>query len=798
MLKLALPFCLCLIASSHAFGQASLEILSHGFNGITGFRKWIPVVVKISNKGAALKGKLEIRPGDPTNFGGVSTYDPSVARPIELPQNGKKVFVLTTLLSSGSVARVRLMDEDDTVLATAITNAFTRATRVALVLGRRGPVESAIRSKIGVPRADLANVLSNTQFAAFRPEWLPEHWIGYDSVNLIFVHGESLNDLRPQQVLALKEKVASGGTLIICYDGRTNFTGTLLEDMLPGRFKSEETVSESGLRIRPFEIQEGRILQSTGKLPLAVERRFGAGRVLVLTFDLNQPELQAWSEWPLLVSYLFQTGRTLPPPGYTNAARAAASQFPELEAPSFVGIGFFLFVCVVVIGPANYLFLKARNRKEWTFITVPALSIFFAIVSYFWTIIIRGGSSIIKQSSLIHLNTESDYARRDVWTGILSQSRGSSRFVPKTSSVNWKTTDVSDQYRRGNRTSLGNSFHWGNPAGLDSMTLIPEPLRTHIWSYEFIRTADVVRPGRLVASLELTDAGLKAQIVNRTRYTLQFNRFSFGSVVYMAEGTMQVKEVQADVSAEPKQVAREMANPRIERSHRAFHLALDPGHGVNAVLKPNRTGNQHNNMRDRSIHLMDVPFAQVGGSISKGDSPVFELEGFKASKRSASTFFARLPVQLTNETTWPHGSLQINVTDATPNQVYLCYDDPLTGHYQNYNFGQNDNRRDAAIRHWYQMYFQQRAYAEFTCAVPPNTLDWETVIADAILIPANVQIGMTCWNPAEKKWVRLGKGLSGEVTNLIDRKERSLRFRLSSNQGGNLNDFTISLHKGAE
>ncbi|MDP7251129.1 MAG: hypothetical protein QGF00_16105, partial [Planctomycetota bacterium] len=398
MLKLALPFCLCLIASSHAFGQASLEILSHGFNGITGFRKWIPVVVKISNKGAALKGKLEIRPGDPTNFGGVSTYDPSVARPIELPQNGKKVFVLTTLLSSGSVARVRLMDEDDTVLATAITNAFTRATRVALVLGRRGPVESAIRSKIGVPRADLANVLSNTQFAAFRPEWLPEHWIGYDSVNLIFVHGESLNDLRPQQVLALKEKVASGGTLIICYDGRTNFTGTLLEDMLPGRFKSEETVSESGLRIRPFEIQEGRILQSTGKLPLAVERRFGAGRVLVLTFDLNQPELQAWSEWPLLVSYLFQTGRTLPPPGYTNAARAAASQFPELEAPSFVGIGFFLFVCVVVIGPANYLFLKARNRKEWTFITVPALSIFFAIVSYFWTIIIRGGSSIIKQS----------------------------------------------------------------------------------------------------------------------------------------------------------------------------------------------------------------------------------------------------------------------------------------------------------------------------------------------------------------------------------------------------------------
>jgi len=812
MLRFTIPFCLCLIACPQVFSQVKLEILSHGFNGITGFRKWIPVVVKITNKGAAMKGKLQIRPADSNGRGDIFTYDPSVTRPVELPDKGEKIFVLTTLLSSGSFAHVRLVGEDDALLATAVTNTFTRANGVALVLGRRGPVESAIRSKIGVPNAAVVNLLSNTQFVTTRPEWLPEHWIGYDSVNSIFVYGENLNELRPQQIRALEEKVASGGTLVICYDGRNNFAGPFLEEMMPGRFASEESVSESGLRIRPFEIQKGRILHGTRTAPLTVERRFGAGRVLVLTFDLNQPTLQDWSEWPSLAGYLLQNGRALPPPVYVVSARAAASQFPELEAPSFIGIGFFLLVCIVVIGPANYLYLKSKNRKEWTFITVPALSIFFAIVSYFWTIMIRGGSSVIKRSSLIHLNTESDYARRDVWTGILSQSRGSSAFVPMTSSVNWKMTDVSDQYQRGNRTSLGGSFRWGDVDGLDSMAMIPEPLRTHMWSYELIRTADVVRPGRLVASLELTDAGLIAQMINRTGYTLHFNRFSFGSVVYMSEGAIEVQKYHQDAipdaaalsgdAAEIAGAAADLAEPAVaplrKRNPSAFDFELKPGHKVSAVLKPDKTGNQYGNMRVRSINVMEGPYAQVGGSVTGGDSPVFSLEGFKASNRSDSTFFASIPVHLTNETTWPHGSLQINVTDATKNKVYLYYREPQTGHNQPYNFGQNDNRLEAASRHWYQISFQQQTFIEFTCAIPANVMAWETVTADAILIPANIQIGMTCWDPSKKLWIRLEKGISGEITDLIDREARSLRFRLVANIGGNLNDFTISLRKGRE
>jgi hypothetical protein len=363
--------------------------------------------------------------------------------------------------------------------------------------------------------------------------------------------------------------------------------------------------------------------------------------------------------------------------------------------------------------------------------------------------------------------------------------------------VNWKITGVSDQYQRGNRTSLGNSFHWGKPDGLDSMVLIPEPLRTHMWSYEFIRTADVLRPGRLAASLELTDAGLKAHIINRTRYTLQFNRFSFGSVFYMLEGTAQVKEAPAEVELETKQITNEMTFDRNKRNPRAFSFALNPGHEVRAILKPDTTANRYNDMRDRSIHVIEGPFAQVGGSITGGESPVFTLEGFKASNRSDSTFFANLPVRLTNETSWPHGSLQITVTDATPN-LNLSYHDPLTGQYQNYTFGRNDNRLEAASRHWYQIYLQQRSFVEFTCAIPANVMDWETVTADAIIIPTNILMDMTCWNPAKEDWARLDKGLSGEVTGLIDRRERSLKFRLTATNAVNLNDFTIRLRKGGE
>ena len=797
MVNFVLPLGLCLLASSPVFGQVKLEILSHGFNGIAGFRRWIPVVVKITNQGASMNGQLQIRPADSNGSGLISTYDPKVTRPVDLPEKGEKIFVLTALMSSGSIAQVRLLGEDDELLASAVTNTFTRANRVALVLGRPGPVESAIRTKIGVPKATMASLLSNTAFATTRPKWLPEHWIGYDSVSSIFVYGESLNELRPQQIRALQEKVASGSTFVICYDGRNNFAGTFLEEMMPGRFGSEETVSETGLRIRRFEIQKGRLIQGTRDAPLIVERRFGAGYILVLTFDLNQPNLQDWSEWPHLAGYLLENGQSLPPLGYIATARTAASQFPELEAPSFIGIGFFLLVCVVVIGPANYLYLKSKNRKEWTLITVPALSIFFAVLSYFWTIIVRGGSSVIKRSSLIHLNTESDYARRDVWTGILSQSRSSSEFVPKTTSVNWKMTDVTDQYQPGNRTSLGSSFRWGEVAGLDSMAMIPEPLRTHMWSYELIRTADVVRPGRLVASLELTDTGLNAQIINRTGYILKFNQFTFGSVFYMSDGLVQVEKVKPDDLPGTKELNELEIEVPTNRNIDGFPFDLKPGHKVSAVLKPDRSGNLRGNLRDRSIHVMEGPYAQVGGTISEGDSPVFSLEGFRASDRSDSTFFANIPVHLTNETSWPHGSLQLNVMEGTPNQIYLYYHDPVNGQFQTYNFNQNDNRLEAASRHWYQINFPQRGYVEFECDIPANVMDWEVVHVDASINP-NIQIDVTCWNPARKDWNPLDKGLSGEVSKSIDRKARSLKFRLSSNAGATLHDFTISLRKGRE
>ena len=271
-----------------------------GFSGAFRLGHWAPLTVTLDNRGADLSGDLELLVPDGDALGG-SPVTRTHRRPVDLPGDSRKRFHFTVFLKSFSrplVVRVRAGGRTVAGQAISLRSGVTNA-RMVLALGRDLDLdylndEAGRRLRVLYPR----------------PERLPNHWAGYDGVAALILHGTSLEGLHARQYQALVKWLAGGGVLAV--SGGPDYTllrTPRLADLLPGvplglvRLPGGPATGGSHGPPRsapgPFHVNllarfEGRVLHRAGEVPLVIERRFGQGRVLYLTFDVARRPFDTW------------------------------------------------------------------------------------------------------------------------------------------------------------------------------------------------------------------------------------------------------------------------------------------------------------------------------------------------------------------------------------------------------------------------------------------------------------------------------------------------------------------------
>lgn len=124
--------------------------------------------------------------------------------------------------------------------------------------------------------------------------------------------------------------------------------------------------------------------------PLLATRPYGLGQVWFFGSELKP--LRDWDGMTPFWKELFKDYRLRE--NYTTAARRShdgpyqeyslrltpSPQTPELPGPWW--LAGFLALYIMVIGPANYLVLRRIDRREWAWLTVPALTIIFSLGTY--------------------------------------------------------------------------------------------------------------------------------------------------------------------------------------------------------------------------------------------------------------------------------------------------------------------------------------------------------------------------------------------------------------------------------
>ena len=286
-----------------------------GFSGVFRLGGWTPVTVTLENRGTHLTGHLEVRVPDGDELGG-NAFTTVHRRPIDLPGDSRKRFPFTVFLKSFSRPLVIRVVAGGREQARKVTDLRSRVTnaRIVLVLGRDADLDYLNDEAAGACGCSTRGWSDSRTAGRATTAWPPSSCTGSPS-----------KGLSARQYEALTKWLAGGGVLAVSGGPdyallRTPRLATLLPGLPAGLVRLPDGVAAGkalGAPLparQPFHVNhvprfEGRVLHRSGAAPLVIERPFGRGRVLYLTFDVARPPFDGWTG----MARLWHTLLDLPP-----------------------------------------------------------------------------------------------------------------------------------------------------------------------------------------------------------------------------------------------------------------------------------------------------------------------------------------------------------------------------------------------------------------------------------------------------------------------------------------------------
>jgi hypothetical protein len=97
---------------------------------------------------------------------------------------------------------------------------------------------------------------------------------------------------------------------------------------------------------------------------------------------------------------------------------------PSLNLPAWWLIGTLVLIYVLLVGPINYVVLRAINRRALAWITVPVISIVASGVAYGSSVLTKGTSVQASEIAIVHAEQGWNHAYQETYTGIVTPTRG--------------------------------------------------------------------------------------------------------------------------------------------------------------------------------------------------------------------------------------------------------------------------------------------------------------------------------------------------------------------------------------
>jgi hypothetical protein len=393
--------------------------------------EWAAVRVHVENDGPTMEGELRIASAE----AGASTYGVTVQLAPGARQDhilyGKPGFF-------GSRLRITLMSGDSVVAShdAPVEVATFEAFGVYVVAERPERLITDIRDSVasrGGPPPDVV---------AIRPEDLPSRVEAWAVVDRLVWQDVPTTSLAEEQLDALRTWVTLGGDLVIL-GGSTGTTSleAFPDELLPYRperavdvpvadlegLLGSQPAGATSLPALAGQLQRGTALARSNGDAIAAHMAYGQGSVSLIGIDPATPWLAgspaAAGLWGRAVpSGVPMSGPLAQDDGFLLAA---LSNLPSVEPPRMDHLMLLFAGYVVLLGPVNYAVLRRLDRREWAWVTMPALIVVFTVAAFLLGVLLKGTTVVVNELAVVRGAAGTDRGVADVYVGIFSPSRAS-------------------------------------------------------------------------------------------------------------------------------------------------------------------------------------------------------------------------------------------------------------------------------------------------------------------------------------------------------------------------------------
>lgn len=446
--SLLLLMSVIVVAPSHAQQDIGdlleIEVEQAGYGGIYRPDYWIPLKVRVTNRGPDFNGRVVVRPE--TSDGSVdhvfSTPVNDLSRPIVPSTETSRTFFLYIIANGGDTnIRVELLNDEDRVAATTDISLSDRLSRDGIY--------------VTVPRDNSINLSSASigGYNAFQVGWeisdIPDRAGGLEAVDVMVFSDVDTARLTDAQRTALELWVVGGGHLIVTGGDNAAQTADGFADLLPfvpdtGSTATTEDLTELARLAGDFSesltgetfITEGEVkagaqvlAQDGESRPLLVRQGRGNGTIDYLTVSPSLAPLSGFDNIDGLWFSILTT--TEPYPGWSNGilnwsdAKTAIEILPGLDLlPAALSLIGFLGIYILLVGPLNYFILARLNRRGYAWFTIPILIAVFSVLAWSVGFSLRGNEVTLSRIAVVQTWPEEEAARVDQLVGLLAPRRG--------------------------------------------------------------------------------------------------------------------------------------------------------------------------------------------------------------------------------------------------------------------------------------------------------------------------------------------------------------------------------------
>lgn len=389
--------------------------ISSGIEGKFRALKYIPITVEFTSNEKDFKGEVEIRVTG-NNNGSYDAYSKEVST---TKGEANKIVIPIKMSEGSSKISVNFVEKGKVVYEKKGLVSGGRVNEANLLLGVLTDDQTGL-SYIGSTSFEL----NTDQKGGIEKVKLDENIIGENNLNIdgldvIIINNYNMANLKDEHYATLNSWINRGGLLIIgagANEGKTinNINKDFLNIKSLGVKEQNIKVVDDNLNLitSSLSANEGKVKAGSKENPLAYSFSRGKGEIIVSSFDLGIEPLISSKDASkflstLLVSKISELYNNKYFGGFyksTYRIQEISSNIPINNIVGTTQLIVVLTIYAIVIGIALYIILKKLNKRDLTWIMVPAISVLFAVVIYFMGSSTRVNDIVLNQNSIIKVD----------------------------------------------------------------------------------------------------------------------------------------------------------------------------------------------------------------------------------------------------------------------------------------------------------------------------------------------------------------------------------------------------------